>query len=173
MDFPKNREIDALVPEYTETGDATHVYLRDGSDYVIDVTLKTVLKFLAYRSCRDICRLREWSAEHTHKRLNNPLPLDEELVLMPYRARHPRVAGDAIMGCVNAAAGVRLKEDEGTLLLTALPLSVQQFCGDGQYLSGGEIGRQMKRCIRRRPLEKRVFRQSDFFLTKGDLSPNI
>lgn len=119
MDFPKNREIDALVPEYTEKGDATHVYLRDGSDYVIDVTLKTVLRFLAYRSCRDICRLREWSAEHTHKRLNNPLPLDEELVLMPYRARHPRVAGDAIMGCVNAAAGVSLKEDEGTLLLTA------------------------------------------------------
>ena len=112
MIFPENREIDALVPEYTDEGDSTHVYLRDGRDFVIPVTLRTVLKYLAYRSCRDLVRLRSWAAEHTHQRLNNPLPMDEELVLMPYKARRPKVAGDPIMGCVNAASGAESRRNE-------------------------------------------------------------
>ena len=119
MEIPENREIDALVPEYTDEGDSTHVYLRDGSDFVIPVTLRTVLKYLAYRSCRDLVRLRSWAAEHTHQRLNNPLPVDEELVLMPYKARRPKVAGDPIMGCVNAASGVKLQGGEEAVMLTS------------------------------------------------------
>lgn len=161
MEIPENREIDALVPEYTDEGDSTHVYLRDGSDFVIPVTLRTVLKYLAYRSCRDLVRLRSWAAEHTHQRLNNPLPMDEELVLMPYKARRPKVAGDPIMGCVNAASGVRLEEGEETVLLTAgghalpslwTPATIQQhldsatlICRELQGILDEKILRRLQR----------------------------
>lgn len=118
MDLPENHEIDALVPEYTDEGDATHIYLRDGRDFLVPTTLRTTLKNLFSRSCRDLPRLRAWTAQRTHQRQNNPLPLDEDLVLCPFKVREPRVRGDVCMCCINVASGVTLAPGTASVLVT-------------------------------------------------------
>ena len=105
-DLPKDREIAAIVPEYSGQGDSTRLYLRDGTQRLLPVTMRTTLRALARRRCKDIGLMRRWAEQYTHHALNNPLPVDVELVLAPVKTREPRVGGDAALGCVNVAAGV-------------------------------------------------------------------
>ena len=109
-DLPKDRDIAALVPEYNEQGDSTRLYLRDGTERLLPVTLRTTLRALARRRCKDIGLMRRWAEQYTHHTLNNPLPVDVELVLAPVKTREPRIEGDEAMGCVNVAAGVTADE---------------------------------------------------------------
>ena len=104
--LPKDRDIVAIVPEYSDQGDSTRLYLRDGTERLLSVTMRTTLRALARRRCKDIGLMRRWAQQYTHHVLNNPLSVGVEMVLAPVKTREPRVEGDEAMGCVNVAAGV-------------------------------------------------------------------
>ena len=118
MNLPENYEIDALIPEYTDKGDCTHIYLRDGRDFLLPITQRSVLRNIAIRSHCDMTSLRAEVAAHTNHYLNNPMPVDEELVLCPVKVREPRINGDPGTGYINVAEGVTLAPGDEVILVT-------------------------------------------------------
>lgn len=104
LNLPPDREIAALIPIYTGNGDATRLIMMNGEEQLLPYTLRSVMKKIAHRSCKDIVLMREWSAKCTSRSLNNPLPVNALLVLTPFKARLPLVEGDEVMGCVNPLA---------------------------------------------------------------------
>ena len=108
MTLPPDREIAALVPVYTGKGDYTRLIMINGDEQLIPCTLRSVMKSIARRSCKDLALMRDWSAKITCRSLNNPVPIDALLVLTPYKARLPRIEGDEVMGCVNPLAVERI-----------------------------------------------------------------
>ena len=102
-DLPEDWEIEAALPEYVDgEGDATRLFLADGTDRLVRARLRTVLERLARRHCRSLPLLRAWAKERTALAQTAPLAIASELVLVPFRARRPRIRGDAAMGVVNA-----------------------------------------------------------------------
>jgi hypothetical protein len=106
--LPKDRDIEAIVPMYGERGDCTCIYLWDGGKIVLEVKQRAVMRALAHRQCKEVSLLRAWSAACTQQKLAVPLPVSSELVLAPYKARRPRIAGDETLGCVNVAKRVAM-----------------------------------------------------------------
>jgi len=96
-----DREIAAIVPEYTAQGDHTVLYLRDGSCEFLPVKAETVVRFLSERKREDIRLLRIWAEGITHAKLWLPLGISWELVLVPLKVRLPRVEGDSTIGYFN------------------------------------------------------------------------
>lgn len=110
VSLPPDRDIAALLPVYTPSGDYTRLVRMNGEEELLPLTLRSVMKRIARRSCKDLSLCRAWSGELTHRSLNNPLPLSAVLVLTPFKARIPRVKGDEVMGCFNPAAVERVVE---------------------------------------------------------------
>ena len=102
-ELPEDWEIEAALPEYVDgEGDATRLLLADGTERLVRARLRTVLERLARRHCRALPLLRAWAKERTALSQTAPLAIAAELVLVPFRARRPRLKGDAAMGVVNA-----------------------------------------------------------------------
>lgn len=113
--LPKDSEIEALVPLYTPRGDETVVYLQDGREIILHAIVRTVLKKLSMRRCKDLKLIRKFSSSYTARRLNNPLAIGPEMVLVPFKVRLPRVKGDRVMACVNVFAVLGVFESEDGL----------------------------------------------------------
>ncbi len=87
-DLPEDWEIEAALPEYVDgEGDATRLFLADGTDRLVRARLRTVLERLARRHCRSLPLLRAWAKERTALAQTAPLAIASELVLVPFRAR--------------------------------------------------------------------------------------
>ena len=114
-DLPEDWEIEAALPEYVDgEGDATRLFLADGTDRLVRARLRTVLERLARRHCRSLPLLRAWAKERTALAQTAPLAIASELVLVPFRARRPRIRGDAAMGVVNAMHAQLVRAEESS-----------------------------------------------------------
>lgn len=102
--LPKDVEIAALLPAYTQEGDVTRILLTNGTELVFRRTMRSTLAMLARRRCKDVALLRRWASRYTHRTLNNPIAASPDLVLVPVKARHPRIGGDGTMAHVNVVA---------------------------------------------------------------------
>ena len=102
--LPKDVEIAALLPAYTQEGDVTRILLTNGTELVYRRTMRSTLSKLARRRCKDVTLLRRWASRYTHRTLNNPIAASSDLVLVPVKTRRPRIEGDATMAHVNVVA---------------------------------------------------------------------
>ncbi len=102
--LPKDVEIAALLPAYTNEGDITRILLTNGTELVYRRTMRSTLAKLARRRCKDVTLLRRWASRYTHRALNNPIAASSDLVLVPVKTRRPRVEGDGTMAHVNVVA---------------------------------------------------------------------
>ena len=102
--LPKDVEIAALLPAYTQEGDVTRILLTNGTELVYRRTVRSTLTKLARRRCKDVTLLRRWASRYTHRALNNPIAASADLVLVPVKTRRPRVEGDGTMAHVNVVA---------------------------------------------------------------------
>ena len=102
--LPKDVEIAALLPAYTQDGDVTRILLTNGTELVYRRTIRSTPSKLARRRCKDVTLLRRWASRYTHRALNNPIAASADLVLVPVKARRPRIEGDAAMAHVNVVA---------------------------------------------------------------------
>ncbi len=102
--LPKDDEIAALLPTYTQEGDVTRILLTDGTEIVYRRTMRATIRRLARRRCKDVALLRRWASRYTHRTLNNPIAASADLVLVPVKTRRPRVGGDVTMAHINVAA---------------------------------------------------------------------
>lgn len=115
--LPKDRDIVAILPAYGEMGDHTLLYLRSGTCRVLAVKIKTIIRHLAQRQCKDVSLMRAWASRYTRQKIGVPLPVSWELVLVPFKARQPKVAGDETMGCINFAHLREIKQVKGKTIL--------------------------------------------------------
>ncbi len=118
--LPSDEKIAALVPEYSERGDSTRIYLTDGSEELLACTMRTALTRIASRRCKSLRLMREKARRYTQRKLNNPIASSHSLVLTPIKMRRPRVRGDMAMGHVNVAA---VTSTAGTRQGTAIELA--------------------------------------------------
>ena len=102
--LPKDVEIAALLPAYTQEGDVTRILLTNGTELVYRRTMRSTLAKLARRRCKDVTLLRRWASRYTHRTLNNPIAASADLVLVPVKTRRPRIEGDATMAHINVVA---------------------------------------------------------------------
>ena len=102
--LPKDVEIAALLPAYTQEGDVTRILLTNGTELVYRRTMRSTLAKLARRRCKDVTLLRRWASRYTHRALNNPIAASSDLVLVPFKTRRPRIEGDTTMAHVNVVA---------------------------------------------------------------------
>ena len=56
--LPKDAEIAALLPAYTNEGDITRILLTNGTELVYRRTMRSTLANLARRRCKDVTLLR-------------------------------------------------------------------------------------------------------------------
>lgn len=97
--------IAAIVPVYGENGgNSTRIYFSDGSRYDYNLKLKTVLNRLARYFNYSLTHLRENYGTYLCCRHSAPLPLNEKLVLVPFKARIPHWPQDGSSGYVNLMA---------------------------------------------------------------------
>ncbi|BEU86667.1 hypothetical protein TAMA11512_01310 [Selenomonas sp. TAMA-11512] len=117
--LPEDGRITAILPAYTEKGDATRILLSTGEEVLLAVRTKRALELLAARHCQSLELLRRWGRRHVNGMNGLALAMAPELVLLPLRVRAPRVRGDATLGFINVALGeVRLRPVEmGTELI--------------------------------------------------------
>lgn len=113
--LPKDVEIAALLPAYTQEGDVTRILLTNGTELVYRRTMRSTLAKLARRRCKDVTLLRRWASRYTHRTLNNPIAASSDLVLVPVKTRRPRVEGDGTMAHVNVVAisGETFRQHDG------------------------------------------------------------
>lgn len=113
--LPKDVEIAALLPAYTNEGDITRILLTNGTELVCRRTMRSTLAKLARRRCKDVTLLRRWASRYTHRALNNPIAASSDLVLVPVKTRRPRVEGDGTMAHVNVVAisGETFRQHDG------------------------------------------------------------
>lgn len=113
--LPKDVEIAALLPAYTQEGDVTRILLTNGTELVYRRTMRSTLSKLARRRCKDVTLLRRWASRYTHRTLNNPIAASSDLVLVPVKTRRPRIEGDGTMAHVNVAAisGDTFRQQDG------------------------------------------------------------
>lgn len=102
--LPKDVEIAALLPAYTQEGDVTRILLTNGTELVYRRTMRSTLAKLARRRCKDVTLLRRWASRYTHRTLNNPIAASADLVLVPVKTRRPRIEGDGTMAHINIVA---------------------------------------------------------------------
>ena len=102
--LPKDVEIAALLPVYTNEGDVTRILLTNGTELVYRRTIRSTLAKLARRRCKDVTLLRRWASRYTHRTLNNPIAASPDLMLVPVKTRRPRIEGDGTMAHVNVVA---------------------------------------------------------------------
>lgn len=115
--LPKDVEIAALLPAYTQEGDVTRILLTNGTELVYRRTIRSTLAKLARRRCKDVTLLRRWASRYTHRTLNNPIAASADLVLVPVKTRRPRVEGDGTMAHINVVAisGDTFRQHDGVL----------------------------------------------------------
>lgn len=113
--LPKDVEIAALLPAYTQEGDVTRILLTNGTELVYRRTMRSTLAKLARRRCKDVTLLRRWASRYTHRTLNNPIAASADLVLVPVKTRRPRVEGDGTMAHINVVAisGDTFRQNDG------------------------------------------------------------
>ena len=113
--LPKDVEIAALLPAYTQEGDVTRILLTNGTELVYRRTIRSTLAKLARRRCKDVTLLRRWASRYTHRALNNPIAASSDLVLVPVKTRRPRVEGDGTMAHINVVAisGDTFRQQDG------------------------------------------------------------
>lgn len=111
MNLPPDREIVALVPEYTDEGDSVRVLFADGTETRRAVSMKTLMKGLAERRAKLLSLLRKWASTYTGRKLGNPVAVSTDLVLAPVKMRDARLTGDETMGCVNVTASPKVRAD--------------------------------------------------------------
>ena len=145
-DLPEDWEIEAALPEYVDgEGDATRLFLADGTDRLVRARLRTVLERLARRHCRSLPLLRAWAKERTALAQTAPLAIASELVLVPFRARRPRIRGDAAMGVVNAMHAQLVRAEESAEIELSCGRRIRALWGAATlaaHLRAAEILRQ-------------------------------
>lgn len=98
----------ALVPVYGQEGSASHVYTCRG-DYKDSHTVNWLLSGIASYYGTSMKLLKEVYAPLLNRANTIPLPLSREMVLLPFKMREPRIAGDTSLGYVN---GLRISRVE-------------------------------------------------------------
>lgn len=112
---------------------------------LVRARLRTVLERLARRHCRSLPLLRAWAKERTALAQTAPLAIASELVLVPFRARRPRIRGDAAMGVVNAMHAQLVRAEESAEIELSCGRRIRALWGAATlaaHLRAAEILRQ-------------------------------
>jgi hypothetical protein len=97
-----NEGISALLPVYTQgVGDTTQLFNLKGKDRIIHKKLKTVVKTLTSHYSYDLVALRKKYGKLIMQKHKIPLPLHQDLILVPFKVRYPMVKGDPTYGYIN------------------------------------------------------------------------
>lgn len=99
--------IAAIVPVYQENGDVTMVVYQDGTNDIVPLRVRAVIRKIAHTYCTDLIQLKKKTAEITDRSLYNTLVFDQALILIPLKTRKPRVPGDNTLAYVNLKAVVK------------------------------------------------------------------
>ena len=104
------QDIVALLPIYSPQGDSCQILSTDGNSQAVSKRLRTVLQQLLRHQAIDPAELRRQSSAITGGRLQQPLALSPELILIPFKVRSPRVSGDSTIGYINLYAVASVKK---------------------------------------------------------------
>lgn len=103
--------IGALIPFYDEQGgNSTRVYTLDGDTVEDSRTMRWILKKLAQHFAVDLESLRKRFGSYLGVTRGVPLPLREELVLIPFKFRKIIGDNDGAGGYVNLKAVERVED---------------------------------------------------------------
>lgn len=92
----------AILPNYTPTGDISHIITLAGAVTQTPVSIRTILRRLARERSIDLTALKQNAAQATGQRILHILPFADDLVLVPVKVRIPQVGRDNCTGYVNA-----------------------------------------------------------------------
>jgi len=94
--------IAAILPVYIkEVGDTTELIEYDGKRRTLYTTINSVINKLIGLFSLNITTLREKYNDIIYQKKTPPLPLSENLILIPFKVRRPEVKGDPTYGYIN------------------------------------------------------------------------
>lgn len=92
----------AILPTYYENGDGVTIFRTNGDCLQVAGSIRTWLRCLARERAVDLSALKHHAQQETGQRILHILPLADDLVLVPVKARTPRVTRDNCTGYINA-----------------------------------------------------------------------
>lgn len=123
--------INCIIPHYDETGgNVTKVYLDDGTVLVDPRKVNTVIKSLADFFTVGLESSRKKYSKVIGRKLTVPIPLHQDLVLVPVKTRRPIAREDGAYGYV-VLSKVQVYNTH-----PRLPNSIEITFGDGTTIDG-------------------------------------
>jgi hypothetical protein len=99
--MPLANDIAAVLPYYANTQDGTIIITNDEQKICCPHRLRTVLKQIAYELCLDLGTIKKHAAKATGQAILHPLPLGQDVLLVPIKVRIPPWTGQPSIGYVN------------------------------------------------------------------------
>ena len=123
--LPKDVEIAALLPAYTQEGDVTRILLTNGTELVYRRTMRSTLAKLARRRCKDVTLLRRWASQD----LDDGGLAGSGFAHQKYEFAVFYIKRDALEGL--GAVFIRLHDvlQSDHTVLSSLPKSIRLPCG--------------------------------------------
>jgi len=97
-------ELSAIFPKYTDQGDVTELYFKNGQTTELPRKIKSQLHKIAARFACDLTALRNQAKQRTGQTNQQPLLFSNTLLLVPVKVRNCRVPGDLTLAYVNRYA---------------------------------------------------------------------
>lgn len=92
----------ALIPFYNTYGqNSTYVILKDGSREYFNCSIKNYIHTMLYSLHLDPKAIRFWTRDMLGTKLNTPLIIDKDLILLPVKFRKSVSKQDGCFGYVN------------------------------------------------------------------------
>ncbi|HZJ56665.1 MAG TPA: hypothetical protein VFD89_00285 [Clostridia bacterium] len=108
-----NKGICGLFPIYHEDGgNYTRLIFHHNSPMIVEKRIYTVLVRLAGFYQKDIRLIRQQAREITGQRSLNPLPINPNTILVPFKVRKPIGKDDGAMGYFSSSFIDDIREDE-------------------------------------------------------------
>ena len=171
--------ISCLVPIYQQKiGNSTKIIADDGTIYMDQRTIKTVLKALCQYYTIQIEYCRKKYGNMIHQRLCVPILIHSRLLMIPLKMRKPMFEKDGAYGYINLYAINEVAEKEGNTLVRLdngqeiLCLqrlrTVQQHMNKARVIAGS--GTYFQHNMVRTDELKEFFEQYNSPATRGDIA---
>ena len=104
--YPMDRlfkgDLMGVLPEYVEhRGNCTKVYLRNSDPFILDKSIKTVIRLIGKHYMIDLNEIKKRYKQILSSTNLIPIPLSQEDVFVPFKTRKPMYKNDGAFGYIN------------------------------------------------------------------------
>lgn len=167
-------EIMAIIPKYVDSkGNCTLVHRKDFDPFVLDKTIKTVIRLVGKYYMIDLDAMKKKYSPLLSSRNLIPIPLSRNDILIPFKTRIPMYKNDGAFSYINMKYIKDIKKDNNTtVVILKNEVEINCLCSMDTVNKHLRNGKVMSRCYEERAMgvqESQAHYNSLIPATKADI----